>query len=291
MVICRLFVGCFWFFVCRLRFFVCRLRFFVCGLGFLVCRLGFFVCRLRFLVCRFRFLVCRLRLFVTRFRFFVSGFRFFIGWLRFFVGWLGFFVGWLRFFVGWFRFLCRFNITNGGWFMNRVVVGSCRSMNTCGMGMIAASGHRICHSMVGCIGVGVDIAKGWWGMDRVVGSIDRSRSMIGFRFFVGRFGFFVGRFGFFVSRLRSFGGCYIAKGGRSVDRMMVGVGRSRCLVRSGLWFFIDRLWLLSSHFGLFWGFRLRLFRSSLRFFVGRLRFGRFCKSVVSGEICFHKWLD
>merc|ERR1719245_2531595 len=117
-VICRLFVGCFWFFVCRLRFFVCRLR---------------------FLVCRFRFLVCRLRLFVTRFRFFVSGFRFFIGWLR---------------------FLCRFNITNGGWFMNRVVVGSCRSMNTCGMGMIAASGHRICHSMVGCIGVGVDIAKG-----------------------------------------------------------------------------------------------------------------------------------
>ena len=165
-----------------------------------------------------------------------------------------------------------------------MVVGSCRSMNTCGMGMIAASGHRICHSMVGCIGVGVDIAKGWWGMDRVVGSIDRSRSMIGFRFFVGRFGFF-------VSRLRSFGGCYIAKGGRSVDRMMVGVGRSRCLVRSGLWFFIDRLWLLSSHFGLFWGFRLRLFRSSLRFFVGRLRFGRFCKSVVSGEICFHKWLD
>merc|ERR1719367_774466 len=105
-------------------------------------------------------------------------------------------------------------------------------------------------------------------MDRVVGSIDRSRSMIGFRFFVGRFGFF-------VSRLRSFGGCYIAKGGRSVDRMMVGVGRSRCLVRSGLWFFIDRLWLLSSHFGLFWGFRLRLFRSSLGFFVGRLRFGRF----------------
>merc|ERR1719245_1958593 len=141
MVICRLFVGCFWFFVCRLRFFVCR----------------------------FRFLVCRLGLFVTRFRFFVSGFRFFIGWLRFFVGWLGLFVGWLRFFVGWFRFLCRFNVTNGGWFMNRVVVGSCRSMNTCGMGMIAASGHRICHSMVGCIGVGVDIAKGWWGMDRVVG--------------------------------------------------------------------------------------------------------------------------
>jgi len=274
MVICRLFVGCFWFFVCRLRFFVCRL-------GFLVRRLGFFVCRLRFLVCRFRFLVCR-------FRFLVCGFRFFIGWLWFFVGWLGLFVGWLRFFVGWFRFLCRFNITNGGWFMNRVVVGSCRSMNTCGMGMIAASGHRICHSMVGCIGVGVDIAKGWWGMDRVVGSIDRSRRMIGFRFFVGRFRFFVGRFGFFVgrfrffvSRLRSFGGCYIAKGGRSVDRMMVGIGRSRCLVRSGLWFFIGRLWLLSNHFGLFWGFRLRLFRSSLRFFVGRLRFGRFLIGFMS----------
>jgi len=281
MVICRLFVGCFWFFVCRLRFFVCRL-------GFLVCRLGFFVCSLRFLVCRFRFLVCR-------FRFLVCGFRFFIGWLWFFVGWLGLFVGWLRFFVGWFRFLCRFNITNGGWFMNRVVVGSCRSMNTCGMGMIAASGHRICHSMVGCIGVGVDIAKGWWGMDRVVGSIDRCRRMIGFRFFVGRFrffvgrfrffvgrfGFFVGRFRFFVSRLRSFGGCYIAKGGRSVDRMMVGIGRSRCLVRSGLWFFIGRLWLLSNHFGLFWGFRLRLFRSSLRFFVGRLRFGRFLIGFMS----------
>merc|ERR1719230_223676 len=228
-------------------------------------------------------------------RLFVGCFRFFVCRLRFFVCRLGLLVGRLRFFVGWFRFLCRFNITNGGWFMNRVVVGRCGSMNTCGMGMIAASGHRICHSMVGCIGIGMDIAKGWWGMDRVVGSIDRCRRMIGFRFFVGRFrffvgrfrffvgrfGFFVGRFRFFVSRLRSFGGCYIAKGGRSVDRMMVGIGRSRCLVRSGLWFFIGRLWLLSNHFGLFWGFRLRLFRSSLRFFVGRLRFGRFLIRFMS----------
>jgi len=247
MVICRLLVGCFWFFVCRLGFFVCRFRFLVCWL-----------------------------------RFFVSGFRFLIGRLGFFVGWFGLFVGWLRFFVGWFRFLCRFNVTNGGWLMNRVVVGSCWSMNTCSMGMIATSSHRVCHSMVWCIGVGMDIAKGWWGMNRVVGSIDRRRSMIGFRLFVGRFGFFRSSLRFFVGRLRSLCGCYIAKGGRSVDGVMVGVGRSRCLVRSGLGLFVGRLWLLSSHFGLFWGFRLRFFRSSLRFFVGRLRLGRFLIGFMSG---------